>query len=492
MIERHYTCRLLSDIIISAGTATEGASASLDYIPGSNFMGIAAGSYDSFGSDTAYEIFHSGHVRFGDAHLAVDGKRSLKMPCSWYYPKGSANLGECYVHHAISPEKRQIMREKGPQLKQVRAGFFIQDQNRFFKVSNPHQFSIKSAYDMDKRKSKDEQMFGYDALIRGSRWIFTIYGHDQDLLEKINKTITGVRHVGRSKTAQYGRVEIKEMLSFSSKTSSFENGKDNRLILYFESPAAFLDNSGNWTVQPDISDFGLDSGQIDWSGSQVRHRSFAPWNGKRKGRDQDRMFIDKGSVVLIRDYDPGLDLEAWSKEISRGIGLFRTEGFGAVIINPQFLNVEQDSPLQILEREINHESMALQKKDESDENTIQWLNSRKQDLDNNYRIMNQVSDFLEKYGNRFNKGISSSQWGAVRERAEREPDYERLMDSLFDSSNGFLRHGKSEKTWRRHYQILEHKMKQLHQDLPPGSARLFLIKTATEIHRIKGGINDGN
>ncbi len=71
------------------------------------------------------------------------------------YPKGSANLGECYVHHAISPEKRQIMREKGPQIKQVRAGFFIQDQNRFFKVSNPHQFSIKSAYDMDMRKVID-------------------------------------------------------------------------------------------------------------------------------------------------------------------------------------------------------------------------------------------------------------------------------------------------------------------------------------------------
>ncbi len=485
MIERHYICRLLSDIIISAKTATEGASVSLDYIPGSNFMGIAAGSYDKFGSDTAYEIFHSGNIRFGDAHLAVDGKRSLKMPYSWHYPKGSERLDECYIHHAISPEKRQLFREKGPQLKQVRTGFFIQDHDCFFKVSSPHQFSIKSAYDMHMRKSKDEQMFGYDSLNRGSQWIFTISGQDHGLLEKIHQVIIGDRHIGRSKTAQYGSVEITEMPSFSAETGAFEKEKGNRLILYFESPAAFLDPRGNWTVQPEVSDFGLSSGQIDWTASQIRHRSFAPWNGKRRGRDQDRVFIDKGSVILIRDYDQNLDLNVWSKQIRQGIGLFRTEGFGAVIINPGFLNIKEDTTLKILEREIDREPVSVKTQDRSDENTIQWLNSKKQDIDNHYRIINQVSSFLKKHRTRF-RGITSSQWGALRERAQREPDFERLMNSLFTPETGFLRHGKSEKSWRNHWDILEDKMQELHRDLPMGSARLFLIKAATEIQKIKG------
>jgi hypothetical protein len=46
---------LLSDIIINQKAATEGPNKTLDFIPGSNFLGIVAADYDGFG-DKAMEV----------------------------------------------------------------------------------------------------------------------------------------------------------------------------------------------------------------------------------------------------------------------------------------------------------------------------------------------------------------------------------------------------------------------------------------------------
>ncbi|NWH03872.1 hypothetical protein [Desulfobacter latus] len=507
MIQRHYSVTLLSDIIISARTATQGHSTCLDYIPGSNFMGIAARAYAGFDKNTAYEIFHSGEVRFGDAHLAVNGKRSLKIPCSWYHPKGTG-MDTVYVHHAVSQQTRQMMRTAGDQLKQIRTGFFIQDKddqdkNQLYKVSASHFFSIKSAYDRDRRRSKDEQMFGYDALVRGSQWIFTISGPSREILEKIHEKIIGRQYIGRSKSAQYGSVEIEEVPDYHPpQPDCAAPQKNGPLILYFESPAAFLlDCAGNFTLQPCIKDLGLETGRIDWAGSQVRHRSYAPWNGKRRGRDQDREFIDKGSVLLIRDYAPDMDMNQWAKTIENGIGLFKTEGFGAILINPYFLNVQEDEILQVSEYERSryepsNTSHAAAPRDQSDDHTIAWLTRKKQEMENHHEIMTHVHKFIDDYKIKFQR-ITASQWGAVRERAQRHTDYDSLMLQLFNPKDpkGFLYHGKSEKFWRSNRDTLENKMRELNDTLPNGPARLFLIKTATEMTKIiekKGDTQNGN
>src|SRR5574344_1539893 len=112
-----FKCTLLSDVIINQKSATEGNNETLDFIPGSNFLGIVAAKYEELDKDgLTWKIFHSGKVRFGDAHPAKEGKRSLKVPASMFYPKmKKAYLEkdklkdvnykyELYIHHNI-PDK---------------------------------------------------------------------------------------------------------------------------------------------------------------------------------------------------------------------------------------------------------------------------------------------------------------------------------------------------------------------------------------------------
>ena len=42
MIRYRFKCTLLSDIVINEKAGTDGPQSSIDYIPGSNFMGIVA------------------------------------------------------------------------------------------------------------------------------------------------------------------------------------------------------------------------------------------------------------------------------------------------------------------------------------------------------------------------------------------------------------------------------------------------------------------
>jgi hypothetical protein len=82
-----FKCTLLSDIILNQKAATEGPNATLDFIPGSNFLGIVASEIYKENSAESLVIFHSGKVRFGDAHPSKSEMRSLKVPACMYYPK---------------------------------------------------------------------------------------------------------------------------------------------------------------------------------------------------------------------------------------------------------------------------------------------------------------------------------------------------------------------------------------------------------------------
>ena len=86
MIKLNFTCEFKSDIVLHSSSNTEGKIDVFDYIAGSNFLGMVAKEYPSFGSD-AFEVFHSGAVRFGDGHIMINGKKSFQVPFAWFAPK---------------------------------------------------------------------------------------------------------------------------------------------------------------------------------------------------------------------------------------------------------------------------------------------------------------------------------------------------------------------------------------------------------------------
>lgn len=171
MKELKFKCTLLSDVILNRKSATDGPNETLDFIPGSNFLGIVAGQVYSSADDmnTALRLFHTGEVRFGDAHPSVDGRRGHKVPASMFYPKLKKPDEELYIHHAIPEGKADEMRRL--QLKQCRAGFYTfhidNGTHVGAKVDTTTNYAIKSAYDRVLRRSKDKQIFGYESLQKG-------------------------------------------------------------------------------------------------------------------------------------------------------------------------------------------------------------------------------------------------------------------------------------------------------------------------------------
>ena len=187
-----FKCTLDSDLILSQTSSSEGNQKTLDFIPGNNFLGIVASQLYQEGSADSLDLFHSGKVRFGDAHPSIDGIRGLKVPASMYYPKLGSASEECYIHHLTNHNSKEI---KAKQLKQCREGFYAFGETTGKPVNIQKNFTIKSAYDSQKRRGKDSQLFGYESLAKGLVMFFEV---ESELTDEQNQQIVdaliGKRH----------------------------------------------------------------------------------------------------------------------------------------------------------------------------------------------------------------------------------------------------------------------------------------------------------
>lgn len=511
MIRLNFKCTLLTDVVISAQTATEGAQQSLNFIPGSNFLGILASLIYNDDVEKSYTLFHSGKVRFGDAHIVCLKHRSLQIPFSWYYPKGGKQTtGENYMLNFMSKENFNDLVTNGIQLKQARDGFFTEEGKylSFEKI-----FSQKTAYDQEKRRSAESEMFGYEALAGGSQWQFCVdldddvLKEDPNVIEKI-KILSGKRSLGRSKTAEYGgratiefiddesvkneKIVPKEIELENRKVQngqvSYENKKQKIVFLYAESRLAFRDAYGQPTFMPTADQLGMPAtANILWDRSQIRTGSFAPWNGKRGSRDEDRVFIEKGSVFVV-----GMEgIETFSSEtINQGVGLYKAEGFGKLLINPGFLNFDPKSGKLNLQLEKGEPDKVVQQtateKIEQDKALKEWLMQQ-----NNLReVLELVEDFIQGHGSRFNK-VTSSQWGEVRSYARSAKNKNNLLHDLFEAPDknndilgGYLMHGVALEQWKNGRGILK---ETLEKEKKPDKVVLQFVEELASVMAKKGG-----
>ena len=487
MYKTFFKCTFLSDIVLNAHTATQGPAQSLDYIPGANFLGIVARDYSSFG-EQSFDVFHSGKVRFGDAHISEGSQRSIKMPLSWFYKKTTNYyeqekllLENIYIHHKLGRQKEEF-RKNGVQLKQIRRGFFLKSG----KVLIPdHFFSIKSSYDLGKRRAKDSQMYGYDALRAGSEWIFHVESEDATLLEKITKKLEGKHRIGRSRSCQYGRVKIEKLAQKIAPVNCDSSAEDERLVLYAESSLAFFDKYGEPTLQPELQDLSLPSNaKILWQESQIRPRIFAPWNGVRKTRDADRVCIAKGSVIVVQ-IEKSFDVSEYIAKVAKGIGVYLNEGMGKILVNPTFLKTDKELHPQIF---IGKESFESQEKtlkaiieaDDSDATFLNWIKETQKRENSLHKIFVNLKQFIDEKSKKF-EDISASQWGAIRAIAQNSKSYEQMEGDLFQENKenpGFLQHGKSEVLWSKkdRKNILWKQIQSVKENIDKDYARIFTIK----------------
>lgn len=432
MNHRYFTCCFLSDIVLPSTANTEGNVGRLDFVPGSNFLGMVARFYPDFGVD-AFTVFHGGSVRFGDASPLLGNERGYRMPSCFFAPKGmdfeeALQAGTLVNHHCIETFDPAV------QLKQMRTGHVTPSGAL---IEAKYRYSQKSAYDRDKRRSRDEMMFGYSALSKGSAFGFevTFDGVNTELEERVVATLLGEQRLGKSRSAQYGRVVIVER----EMPSGFEHGtvmEDEPLILYADSRLALFDAQGMPTLRPEPEHLGISSGRVIWEKTQIRTALYTPYNGARQTKDYARAVIEKGSIIVLEGVAP-VDAE----KLKQGVGAFLSEGFGRLLLNPAF--AQGQHPAFETGVPDSAETMPSEETLGEDSDLLKWLRAKRREEMAYYDTVAGVDALVKEHGGRFTK-VSRSQWGAIRKISARETDA-----TIYDAVEGFISHGVAKKQWEK-------------------------------------------
>jgi len=473
MIQYHFTCTLLSDVIISSASATEGFHPSLDYIPGAKFWGIAAKAiYNEQEDIQTVDIFHNGKVSFGDAHLEINGKRSHKIPLSWFKNKDKSQ-SDIYVHHAI--EDYKILIENGVQPEQL-AGDYFNEEGSYLRPTQ--QFSIKSAYDSKLRRSEDEQMFGYYALPAGRKWLFNVSSESKIYLEKVRDALEGQKQIGRSRSAQYGLAQIKFEKEINQPDEKLSSG-----LHYLFADSALM-------LPMDMSLKEALPG-IDFARSKIRTRIYQSWNTYRNTRDADRQVIEKGSVLVVK-----LEKETTADQLLHHLKERSAEGFGDVLIDPPFLtNVVNKHFAALTLAEWNKSELTTVpiyiNTGKKDELLVTILEKRKEERVQVQNIDLAVNAFVENEINRKAfRAVTPSQWGTVRSYAKLFPVLEDLRKQLLDEDKnspkkGYLVSGSAEEKWCAGKLIIDDIVSGRKSESYPDNRLLFLEKLAAEMAKRK-------
>lgn len=495
MIKLHFKCELCSDIVLNASAATSSsASEHLDYIPGNKFLGIlakkkygAAKTVEGIAVDT---VFHSNSVCFSDAHPIVKGKRSLKMPLDFFTDKNDEEKG-IYLNHLLKEEHYKTLRENDVQTRQMRKGYFVEEEGTIYKedsIYSDARFSVKSAYNRNKRRPEKEKMFGYFSLPKGSVWSFyvTLKEEAVTLKKLIIDSLEGKASIGKSTTAEYGRVLITydeqlDVEGFDPEPITVSKGE--WIKVYAASNLCFLDDSGEFTLSPKAEDLDekLAGMEICWSKTQIRHRLYTSWNGHRKARDADRWIIEKGSVFFIKATK---EVELKPKQ---RVGLFQNEGFGEIIFQDKvFEKALPEGKLEVKNLSVYAVAQKEEKDDKKKNTSPISLNSKEQQIQKYLKrikqrteendIAKEVIAFMKAYQADMIK-ISSSQWGQLHNFAINMENEGNLKDLLFHKDIGFLNTASRKNTWKRN---LVKGLEQAYNDQSKKTARFFIIQLSNE------------
>lgn len=435
----NFKCTLLTDIILNRKAATQGPNETLDFIPGGNFLGIVAGQlYSSLSPQEALRMFHSGKVRFGDAHPSIEGFRSLKVPATMFYPKLEGPEERLYISNRIpDPNAQEITKL---QLKQCRNGFYDFSSEKARLVRTDTNFAVKSAHDKFTRRSKDEQMFGYQSLQKGMTMYFSVEVDDDMYVALISDALVGKKRIGRSRSAQYGLVEIVEA-GFDEVMGSAPESGETLVTVYADGRLIFLDDNGVPTFRPDARQLGL-NGEIMWNLSQIRTFRYAPWNFKRQCFDTDRCGFEKGSVFVVKLDDPsGLSFSPCY------VGAYKNEGFGKVIYNPGFLKADANGKAQccLVNKDVLPTSSSTTENEvQVTSPLVEYLLFRK---DTEIQVYGKVNTWVKRYSGLFKDATFASQWGQIRSLATHADSFAQLYDELFKEPEGYLVHGVAKEKW---------------------------------------------
>ncbi len=432
---------LLEDCVFSAGNATVGGHRSVDRIPGQTLLGAAASRlYRRFldaGGTRAYTAFHSGRLRFLDGLPCADDEIAHPVPLAWHEAKTPAS-GDSTVYNFAAPGSNGEI-PGGKQPKQIREGYVFADGRRLLPMRN---LRMKTAIDPRTGRADEGKLFGYESLVQGRSLIAWVEADADcdDLLKEVAAVLHGEILLGRSRSAEYGRVHV-EFAPAATPIKQGSTGSSTHLTLWLLSDLALTDDTGRPTLEPSARALGLPGAKILWSKTFLRHRRYSPWNQARHGYDRERLLLAAGGVITLQLETP-LTQEQHDR-LATGIGLYREAGLGRVWMNPPFLQQETLSPPNGLSPSPRVSDAV------ADHRLLSWLRMQSEDWKTD--LDQTAGEYSREFGEQLRVarrlggvsqqedfGPSKSQWGRVYETA-RSRSGQTLFEALFEGDQAVIK-----------------------------------------------------
>jgi len=298
---KHVTLKItLQDaVVLSEREATGSGHRTLRHVPGSVLLGVAASRlYRRLSTEDAFLAFHSGRVRFVSGMPSGDGRApAWPMPICLHRDKLGQKSDTYNACFGLPSDDRQRVA--------VRDGFIEATADGKAIKRSPHTLRVtKTAIDASTGSAADSQLFSYECLAAGQRFLAAVEADDDvppELFDAIIAALIGEVRLGRSRSAEFGRATIERVVTAGLEAPA---GRDapapfvDEGTVWLLSDLAALDAFGQPTVQPTAADLGL-PGQIDWTHSFVRTRRYSPWNAHRGGYDAEKLLLQAGSVLWI-------------------------------------------------------------------------------------------------------------------------------------------------------------------------------------------------
>lgn len=450
---------LLDNIVISASTASAGDHESLDYLPGSLFLGATALKlYDQLNQEQAFKVFHSGDFIFNDGLPVIDGLPTYPMPLSFhhfknetYFKKETHQLMGEQINNLIIQLPKDETQSKQP--KQIRKDY-LTESGLLFKPKRS--LRMMTAIDAKTATAANGQLFGYQSLDADQVYYFSFNApkEQSELAEIIAKNIEGELRLGRSRGAHYGRVEVERIHTQQPiLPQTLTDSKPHELTLWLLSDLALIDKQGNPTLQPYPVLLNLPE-DTTWESKKsfIRYRNLSLFNGYRKNFDQERAVISRGSVLCF-----SLKRALSEQELANlnQLGRYQEYGLGKIAVNPKLLTEKNPVFSSDLKPLFAQNAIKIDWNQVS-QHPLAQLVQRKVELVYLTRLIEQTAkDVFKKIEKevmtiRRRLGLSEknvlpnaptkTQWGNIRAVAnDLRNDSAQLMNQLFNETDGIIR-----------------------------------------------------
>ncbi|SOE24066.1 hypothetical protein SAMN06298216_4437 [Spirosomataceae bacterium TFI 002] len=435
MYRQVFRCTTHEPLILFKKAKTEQSTETLEYIPGSLFRGVVATKLFNAG---AYEqeidnLIFNGKVWFGDAHLLIKDQRSNPIPFSIHkYQK--TPVGQLpYINLSL---------EIAPKLKhkQVREGYFIEENREYFYQSPDLSERMKAARSLEHRASEEGGMYLYRYIEPFQTFEFSVYTKEVDgLLNQVNNYFAGTIYIGKSKSSEFGGKVTIEAVGDAEPLSNATEEIEVKM-LFAASNWCFLNKYGSYTSQVTSEMVcGNVAAKIDWSKTFLRFRTYAPFNAHRNAYDAQRLIVEKGSVITFKE--PVIVAKQF---LENRIGVHKTEGFGEVEYNLAILDqgsfdIKKNETTDLRKKQSENSSETAK----SNDPLLEALNRRKaakEKLIIDYSIVEKIIK-----DNKFNKNIGHSQWGNVLRKCNSAYSISEMRRVLFEDDGKKLNKNKTSK-----------------------------------------------